>query len=146
MSEATEAVELFSGSYACSQAILSAFAPSLGLDTDQAIRLSAGFAAGMRQGDFCGAVTGATMVLGLALCKEDCVTSGGREEVGSAVCEFADRFRQLNGSLDCPDIIGCDLRTADGMNMAKERGLFATKCSRAVRDAAEILEDMLGRR
>jgi C_GCAxxG_C_C family probable redox protein len=142
---ATTATDLFRRGYACSQAILVTYGPALGLDPTQAVRLAAPFAAGMRQGEACGAATGAFMVLGLAICGEDCVTREGRATVASAVSEFADRFRERLGSLDCPDIIGVDLTTPEGMKTALDEGLFASKCADAVRVAAEILDDMLPR-
>ena len=66
MSEAERAAELFHIGCACSQAVFGAFAPGLGVDEETAVRLSAGFAAGMRTADTCGAVTGAYMALGMA--------------------------------------------------------------------------------
>ena len=143
MSKPTEAVDLFLAGHACSQAVLAAYAPALGLDLDVATRIAAPFAAGMRLGEACGAATGAFMVLGLALCTEDCVVREGRATIAASVSEFADRFRERCGSLDCPDIIDCDVRTPDGAKMALEKGLFVTKCAPAVRVACEILEEML---
>jgi len=143
MNKATEAADLFHGGYACSQAVLAAYAPALGLDADVAVRIAAPFAAGMHLGDVCGAATGAFMVLGLALCTEDCVVRQGRAAIAASVTEFAERFRERSGSLGCRDILGCDVRTPEGMKMAREEGLFATTCSKAVGDACEILEDML---
>ena len=56
----------FSEGYSCSQSVLAAFAPELGLDADAALRVSAAFGGGMgRTGGTCGAVTGALMALGL---------------------------------------------------------------------------------
>ena len=145
MSKPTEAVELFLGGYACSQAVLAVYAPALGIDLGAATRIAAPFAAGMRLGEVCGAATGAFMVLGLALCTEDCVAREGRAAIAASVSEFADRFQERCGSLDCPDIIGCDLRTPGVVKTALEEGLFVTKCAPAVRAACEILEDMLTR-
>ena len=143
MSRVDDAAELFRRGHACSQAVLLAFAPDYGLDPAQAARLAAGFAAGMRLGDVCGAATGAFMVLGLAVCGDDCVTREGRMPVAVAVGKFSELFAARTGSLDCPDIIGCDLRTPEGMATAREDRLFATRCAPAVRAAAQILEDML---
>jgi C_GCAxxG_C_C family probable redox protein len=143
MSRTDDAVELFRSGHACSQAILMAWAPEYDLDAAQAARLAAGFAAGMRVGEVCGAATGAFMVMGLALCGDECVTREGRAQVASAVGMFAERFREKMGSLDCPDIIGCDLRTPEGMAIAQEQSLFGTRCVPAVRAAGEILDDML---
>lgn len=143
MSKADEAVALFRDGHACSQAILMAWAPDYGLEAKQAAKLAAGLAAGMHLGEACGAATGALMVLGLARCGDDCVTREGRAVVASAMGTFAERFRERTGALDCPDIIGCDLRSAEGARIAQEQALFASKCAPAVRVAAEILEDML---
>jgi len=143
MSRVEDADGFFRSGLACSQAILLAWAPEYGLDAGLAARLTAGFAAGMRLGDVCGAATGAIMVLGLAMCGEECVTREGRAAVASGTSQFAEQFRERVGALDCPDIIGCDLRTPGGQAEAQEQSLFATRCLPAVRAAAEILEDML---
>ncbi|MDD3927442.1 MAG: C-GCAxxG-C-C family protein [bacterium] len=143
MNNADKAVDFFRQGYACSQAVLAAYAPELGLDQNKAARIAAGFASGMRLGDVCGAATGAFMVLGLALCGEDCIAREGRAGVAAAVSTFADRFRERVGALNCPDIIGCDVSTPEGRKKSIEEGLFATKCAPAVRIAAEILEEML---
>jgi hypothetical protein len=37
----------------------------------------------------------------------------------------------------------CDIGTPEGHEAAKEKGLFTTTCPKFVRDAAEILEEML---
>jgi len=121
-----------------------AYAPSVGLEADAAARLAVGFAAGMRLGGTCGAVTGAIMVLGLALCEGDCTAPDGRAKLAAPFRVFNERFAEKMGALDCPGILGCDLRTPGGMATAEERGLFDTVCMDAVREAACILEDMIG--
>jgi C_GCAxxG_C_C family probable redox protein len=142
MSDAERAVEVFLGGCACSQAILDVYGTPLGLDHHQALRVAAGFAGGMRQGDTCGAVTGAFMVLGLRHCSADCNTRAGRAEVYRRVVDFADRFRQRNGSISCRELLGCDISTPEGMKQAQEQNLFKTRCVQMVRDAADILEEM----
>jgi hypothetical protein len=66
MSSVETAVELFRSGCACSQAVPGTYGPRYGLAEDQAMRVAAAFAAGMRMGETCGAVAGAFMVLGLA--------------------------------------------------------------------------------
>jgi C_GCAxxG_C_C family probable redox protein len=139
----TNAVDLHRAGYACSQAVLVAYAPGLGLDAAQAARIAAGFAGGMRLGDVCGAATGAFMVLGLAVCTDDCVKREGRAAIAAAVVEFARKFQERCGALSCPDIIGCDIRTPEGMKQAREQDLFNTRCTPVVRIAAEIIEELL---
>ena len=143
MSRIDDAGRLFGQGYACSQAVLIAFAPLLDLDRNEALRIAAGFAAGMRLGQTCGAATGAIMVLGLALCDEGCSTREGRAGIASEVDTFMSRFRERVGASDCPDIMGIDIRSPEGRATAQEQGIFGTRCLPAVRAAAEILEDML---
>ena len=143
MSRIDDAGRLFGEGYACSQAVLIAFAPLVDLDRHEALRIAAGFAAGMRQGQTCGAATGAIMVLGLALCDDSCATREGRAGVASDVDTFMARFRHRVGASDCPDIMGIDIRSPEGRATAQEQGVFAERCLPAVRAAAEILDDML---
>ena len=143
MDRADRAVQLFRSGHACSQSVLLAWAPDLGLDEGLAARLAAPFAGGMRIGGTCGAVTGGLLVLGLATCKDDCVTREGRVASSGPALEFARRFRERFGSLDCPGIIGCDLRDPAAAARAHQEGWFETRCEPAVRGAAELLGELL---
>jgi C_GCAxxG_C_C family probable redox protein len=142
-SRVSAAVDLFRSGCACSQAILGSYAPSYGLDEDRAMRVAAGFAGGMRMAETCGAVTGAFMVLGLAHCTNECRTAKDRKDAYSAVLAFADAFRARHRSLVCRELLGCDASTAEGLKLAQDQGLFASRCVELVRDAATILEESL---
>jgi C_GCAxxG_C_C family probable redox protein len=113
------------------------------LDRETALRIASGFAAGMRMAETCGAVTGAIMVLGLHRATAESTTARLREPVYEAVKEFSVEFERRNRTLICRDLLGCDIRTEEGMQAAKERGLYKTICPKMVQDAAEILETML---
>jgi C_GCAxxG_C_C family probable redox protein len=143
MSRPETAVEIFRNEHACSQAVLLAFAPDCGLSVEDATRVAAGFGGGMRLGSTCGAVTGAAMVLGLALCDGGCNTGQGRVPVNEAVIELGERFTNRLGSTECAGLLGHDIRTPEGAAQVKEQGLFDTVCIDAVREAAIILEDLL---
>jgi C_GCAxxG_C_C family probable redox protein len=145
MSDVDVAVELFRSGCACSQAILGVYGPRFGLDQGQALRVSAGFAGGMRLAETCGAVTGAFMVFGLAHCSDACRQMEGRKAAYAAVTSFAERFARRHGSLVCRELLGCDMTTPEGAKIAQEKGLFRTKCVELVRGAAELLEEMLPR-
>lgn len=142
MTKADRAVELMAKGYACSQAVLTAFAPDYGLDREQAVRLATGFAGGMAAGETCGAVTGAILVLGLHYAKPNCITREGRGETKRAVLEFTAAFKAQHGKLDCRELLGCDISTPEGMEKAKTECLFSKVCPAFVRDAALILERM----
>jgi C_GCAxxG_C_C family probable redox protein len=138
------AVELFRKGCACSQAILVVYGEPYGLDPKLAMKLSAGFVAGMGMAETCGAVTGAYMVLGLYACGDKCNTNRGRKKVTSLMRKFTTRFKEKNSSICCRELLNCDIETPAGMKKAKAEHLFETRCAKMVHDAADILEDMLG--
>ena len=66
-----------------------------------------------------------------------------REKAHGLVKEFAREFKSRNGSITCRELLGCDISTYEGMKLAEENGLFITRCPKFVRDAAEIIEQIL---
>jgi C_GCAxxG_C_C family probable redox protein len=113
------------------------------LERETAVRIGAGFAGGMRIAETCGAVSGAIMVLGLFRATAESTTAERREPVYQSVKQFISEFERRNGTLVCRDLLCCDIRTAEGIQTAKNRNLFKTICPRMVQDAAEILESIL---
>lgn len=134
--------QLFLDGASCSQAVFAAFAPSMGIESAEALRLAAGLGGGMRIGGTCGAATGAVLVLGLRFGGENDVES--RSKVTAAVEEFLGTFVERVGAADCPAILGCDFRSEEGKAIVREQGLRESRCLPAVRAAAQILEEMLG--
>ena len=142
MNKVATASQLFRDGCACSQAVLAAYGDSLGLPRKAAMQIASGFAGGMRQGETCGAVTGAYMVLGLRHAAENCDKVAGRAAVNAHVVQFAKRFKNQNGSTCCRELLGCDISTPDGLRQAQAQNLFKTTCVRMVESAAAILEAM----
>jgi len=144
MSNVEIAVASFKAGLSCSQAVLSAFAPGLGLDRQTALRVAAAFGGGMaRMGQTCGAVSGALMVIGLKHGHVAAQDKAAKEKTYALVREFVDQFRARNGSLLCRELLGYDIGTPEGMQLILEKGLTASICPRLVRDAAEILERLV---
>ena len=144
MSNVEIAVASFKAGLSCSQAVLAAFAPGLGLDRPTAERLAAAFGGGMaRMGQTCGAVSGALMVIGLKHGHEAAEDKVAKEKTYALVREFVDQFRARNTSLLCRELLGCDIGTPAGMHLIREKGLSTSICPRLVRDAAEILEQLV---
>jgi hypothetical protein len=52
-------------------------------------------------------------------------------------------FEKRNGSSVCADLLGCDISTPEGLANARQEGLFQSRCTGFVRDAVEIVQDML---
>ncbi len=144
MTKADDAAAQFNEGFSCSQAVVSSFAGDLGLDTDTANKIACGFGAGIaRTGNTCGAVTGAVMVIGLKYGKARVGDDGAKERTYALVQEFITAFRAKNGSINCTELLGYDLRDPAQRASAHVKGAVAMKCPGFTRDAVEILEKMI---
>ena len=133
----------FAVGFNCSQSVLSAYAEHFGFDEETAMKISSGFGGGMgRMADTCGAVTGAFMVLGLRYGQASSDREA-KEAIYARIREFARRFQARNGSVVCRELLGCDISAPEGLQRAKDEKLLTTICPKFVRDACEILEEML---
>jgi C_GCAxxG_C_C family probable redox protein len=109
-----------------------------------ALQIAQGFGGGMgRMAQTCGAVTGAFMVLGLKYGNADKHDKEAKERVYGLVREFVHRFESRNSSIVCRELLGCDISKPEGVMVAKENGLFTSVCPKMVREAAEILDEMI---
>ncbi len=143
MTETTTSVDRFLNGYGCSQAILTEFCEQFDMDQLTALKISSAFPAGMQMAGICGAVTGAFMVLGLKFANQESSESAGRKRVYEAVAEFTRRFRECHNTLDCKELLGCNIMTAEGKETANQENLFKTVCPTFVEDAARILQEMM---
>jgi C_GCAxxG_C_C family probable redox protein len=144
MSRPEIALCLFRQGFSCSQAVAAAFAPDLGLDREAALRLAQPFGGGIaRRGDWCGAVTGAFLAIGLKHGRDRAEDAAARDRTYALVNEFIARFTARHGQLKCRDLLGCDIGTPEGRNQAETQKLHQTKCEDFVKDAAAILEELL---
>jgi C_GCAxxG_C_C family probable redox protein len=143
MDNVNQAVELFEQGFNCAQAILAAYGKQFGLERETALKLACGFGGGMGADQTCGAVTGAFMVLGLEHGQTDAKDPRPKEKTYELVRQFVEKFESRNGSVMCKELLSCDISTSEGMKVARERDLFVSFCPRMVRDAAEIIEEML---
>ncbi|MBR2557512.1 MAG: C_GCAxxG_C_C family protein [Methanobrevibacter sp.] len=136
MNPINESVKLFERGYVCSQAVFAAFSPDLGLEKEKALKIGACFGSGMRKGEVCGACTGALMVFGLKY--------GESKEKSNEVCvKFLDEFEKENGSYICNDLLGCDIKTKEGVQFAVENNLFKEICPKMVESAAKLTKKIL---
>lgn len=54
-----------------------------------------------------------------------------------------DSFSKANGSCICNELLGCDVRTPEGVQYARDHHLFTEFCPKMVTSAVDILEDIL---
>ena len=110
----------------CAQAVLLAFCEDYGMERETALTIAAGFGSGMAGlRETCGTVTGANMVIGLAKGKN-------RMEANRTFREFADRFREKNGSLVCKELLAARIKTR-------------LTCADLCYDAGNLLEEILAK-
>jgi C_GCAxxG_C_C family probable redox protein len=135
------AIDRFAQGLSCSQAVFSAFATRFDLSDETALKIASPFGGGIgRQGEICGALTGALMVTGLL---RGNVTPEGKEETYRIAEELVKRFKEVHGSILCRELVGYDISTAEGLQAARESKVFATICPRLVEETATILVTML---
>jgi C_GCAxxG_C_C family probable redox protein len=141
-----QASEYFAEGFNCAQSVLASHAQQFGLDSETALKVSAAFGAGMgRQGEVCGAVTGALMALGLkhgAISADD---KEAKEKTYGLVHQFLDEFAQKNGSFLCRELLGYRIDNPEERKKAQEAGVFSTVCPKLVREASEMLDEMLAK-
>jgi C_GCAxxG_C_C family probable redox protein len=146
MSHSKKAHETFINGLNCSQSIIAQYAEHYQLDLATACKLATGFGGGMgRMGGTCGALTGAYLVLGLEYGSQDSSQKDKKDQTYEKIQDFTRRFEHKNGACQCRDLLGCDISTTEGFQQAKDQGLTKSKCPGFVKDAVDILEEMLNK-
>jgi C_GCAxxG_C_C family probable redox protein len=144
MTKSDEAVVLFKGNFNCAQSVFSTFAPEFGLDLETALKIATPLGGGLsHMREVCGAVAGGLMVIGLkcGMSQNDDLQAKDRSYALSQ--EFASRFTARNDSINCRKLIGYDLGNPKEYETAKREEVFEKVCTKFVRDAVEILQDIL---
>jgi C_GCAxxG_C_C family probable redox protein len=88
-------------------------------------------------------VTGAFMALGLKYGRTRADDLEARDKTYALQRRFAEKFKGLHCSIQCRCLLGLDIGTEAGMTLAREKNLFKTLCAGYVRNAAEILDEIL---
>ena len=107
--------------YNCSQSVVAAFAPQLGLTEETALRLSAGFGAGIgRMREVCGAFCGVVTVLSMVYA--DPADPKDKSRMDALVQQAAEQYRARNGgSLICRELLAKAGAAPAGGTAAEER-------------------------
>jgi C_GCAxxG_C_C family probable redox protein len=142
-SNSQRALQLFAQNYNCAQSVYAACAIGEGLEEAQRLALAAPFGGGIaRQGEVCGALTGALLALG--------ETQGNAMAADPAAARIAlyerarqltEAFRRAHGAILCRELTGCSLDTEAGQRAFKERGLHQNLCTKLVAFAADALQE-----
>ena len=131
----------------CAQAVFCAFTDVTGLDLAASARLSSSFGGGLgRLREVCGAVSAASMVLGLAKGYDAPGNSELKKRHYALVRAFAERFREEAGSINCRALLtqaGVMAETGGEPDERTPEYYAKRPCPELVRRAAHILDEML---
>lgn len=107
--------------YNCSQSVVAAFAPQLGLTEEMALRLSAGFGAGIgRMREVCGAFCGVVTVLSMVYA--DPTDPKDKSRMYALVQKAAEQYRTRNGgSIICRELLAKAGAAPAGGTAAEDR-------------------------
>lgn len=95
-----------------------------------------------RTGETCGTVTGALILIGLkygAASKDDTASKMKTYELAK---KFMRRFKELDRSLTCRDLIGFDIGLKDKLT-TEDWDIISKLCPKYIADAVGILEEIL---
>jgi len=135
-----DAAMLFASGFNCAQAVFGAYAESVRVEKDVALRVATGFGAGMgRRQEVCGALTSAIMMIGCRNGMTDPKDVGTKEKAYAEVRRVSAEFERMHGSIHCRELLGCDLSTEEGKQAFKAGDMAKTRCARFVHDAALLV-------
>jgi C_GCAxxG_C_C family probable redox protein len=141
MSEnAQKPLELFNSGFNCSQAVMGTFCRQFGVDEQLSMKLTCGFAGGLRCGEVCGAVSGAVMVIGLKYGQYMADDEASKRRCYEITSNFMEEFIKRNGTVLCREILGSDVRDTDAR--AKFPGRQKDVCPKAIETVISLLEEM----
>ena len=133
-----KAVALFATGLNCAQSVYCAFAEEFGMDAETAAKVSSGLGGGVgRLREVCGAVTGATLVLGMKYGPD-------KTAVYAKVQEFAAIFKKELGSIVCRELLEGTGATSGGAPEARTPEYYQKRpCSEIVRFAADTVANLI---
>ena len=134
-------LELFRSGFFCAESVLLAIAESQGIQSDLIPRIATGFCSGIsRTGGMCGAVSGAIMGINLVAGRNSPAKS---IEVSYTLTQkLISRFEGQFGSVNCHQLIGCDLATEAGQRYFMENHLME-RCLRYAEDATSMAVSLI---
>lgn len=135
-----KAADYFKQGYNCAQSVLLTMQELHGQSKNELIpKIATAFGAGIgRCGDLCGALTGATMAIGLGHGTNQPALEQ-RLEAYRLAQQLYQRFIKEFGTSLCRELIGYDLNNPQELEEARRLNVFDEKCVGYVKKAVEIL-------
>ena len=142
-----KARELFLSGYNCAQSVAGAFAPEMGMDELQVIRLSSGFGGGLGGiRVLCGAFSAVGMVMSQVNGYDDAEDMEGKKSLYAAIQRLGAIFTDKYETLNCRELLNKAGIEAKSMPSERTPEYYRTRpCVRYVEACAGILADELGK-
>jgi C_GCAxxG_C_C family probable redox protein len=134
-------LELFRSGFFCAESVLQAIAESQGIQSDLIPRIATGFCSGIScTGGMCGAVSGGIMGIGLVAGRDSPAES--LEPAYTLTQKLISAFEKQYGSVNCRQLIGCDLATEAGQRYFMENNLME-RCLQCAADATSMAVSLI---
>lgn len=131
------------GEKTCGEAMLLGCCEELQIESGIIPDIALGMGGGIgMQGEACGIVTGATMVIGMVVGSREEDYKKRKMRVFSACGQFLQRFQKEQRTLSCRAICDLDLTTPEGREKLNS-GVKAGKCAPVIQSAARMLAEVL---
>ena len=143
MNHSEKAAELFLQGYNCAQAVAMAFCDVTDLDEKFTAKTVSAFGGGMgRLREVCGAVSGMFFVLSNLYGYDDPKADGEKKELYARVQSLATKFKEINGSYICRDLL--DNPPTDANPSPRTAEYYAKRpCVRMVMTAAGLMDEFM---
>ncbi len=129
--------------FLCSEVCLMALTKCQDVESPLIPRIATGFGAGVgRSGEICGAVTGAVMGLSVRFGRDKVEPMNDRRPYWYTT-ELLERFKNENGELRCPTLLGLNLAKSVDYEEYNKRNLWLNKCTKYILSATSIAWDII---
>ena len=133
--------DVFASGLYCAESVLTVIAEEEGIYSDILPSIATGFCGGMsRTCNMCGAVTGGILALNLVYGRKS--ANDSVEENYQAVQKLISNFEEEFGSVNCQELLGCDLGTDEGQQIFSDKKLYLN-CSEYTGKATEFTRKII---
>ena len=133
--------DLFDAGYFCAESVLQSIAEAREIQSDLIPKIATGFCSGVsRTCHMCGAVSGAIMCISMIYGRN--TPDGSVENCYSRVRTLMALFEDKFGSINCQELIGCDLGTEEGQHTYQSNNL-RSQCREYTTEAVKIAMSLI---
>jgi C_GCAxxG_C_C family probable redox protein len=138
--------DYFNSGFNCADSVLLSLVEAMNAKCSCIPKIATGFGAGFgRQGEVCGAITGAIMALGLKYGRSGLERRDRekKEEIYKIVDGFIKSFEKKFKNIRCIDLTGCNMLTPEGLKKFEDKNVHTNICAQLVafsaKEAAKLL-------